>query len=193
MNKTRDYFERAGAAYDRAVELIRQLDGAYQARAFGGDPARRYDTKVTLHQFDVILQAILLQQSLADGRFDRLERRFVDRITDYGDLPEHLLGIGGPDISWSRIAHLEPQLREELTRSLPQVLSDLCDSFVLPLAIVDRAVESIDFLGKLEGCITEIAGCLSFVDGQRETREATACAAAVVEMIEARWRSIKEG
>ena len=77
----RQYFTRAEQAYDRAVALIRSLDETFQSDAFRDDPGERYDSTVTLYQFDVILQAILLQMALSDGVFHRLERRLIDRIT----------------------------------------------------------------------------------------------------------------
>ena len=64
----RQYFTRAEQAYDRAVALIRSLDETFQSDAFRDDPGERYDSSVTLYQFDVILQAILLQMALTCAR-----------------------------------------------------------------------------------------------------------------------------
>ena len=81
MMGSRRYFERAEQAYDRAIHLIRTLDKSFQSAAFQDTPEERYDTRITLYQFDVILQAILLRMALTDGNFHRLERRLIDKIT----------------------------------------------------------------------------------------------------------------
>ena len=71
LGKSHNLFDRAEQAYDRAIHLIRNLDESFQSAAFQNDPEERYDTRVTLYQFDVILQAILLRMALIDGNFHR--------------------------------------------------------------------------------------------------------------------------
>ena len=117
----RQYFTRAEQAYDRAVALIRSLDETFQSDAFRDDPGERYDSTVTLYQFDVILQAILLQMALSDGVFHRLERRLIDRITRYGDLLVYLRKAtnGALALSWEKIDGLSAETKRELARRLP--------------------------------------------------------------------------
>ena len=96
--------------------MIRKMDEAFQNAAFKNDPGKRYDTRITLAQFDMILQATLLSMALSDGNFDRLEQQFVDKITDYGDLLTYIKqdSQGRLDLTWSQVA----SLREE-TPGLP--------------------------------------------------------------------------
>jgi hypothetical protein len=193
-SKTQEQFERAERAYGQAVALIRSLDETFQSAAFRNNPEERYDTRVTLYQFDVILQAILLHTALVDGSFHRLERRLIDRITHYGDLMAYLYqdSAGTLKLSWDRLERLPAQVKDDLLERLPRILDRTCTSFVRPLAIVDSTVDSVDFLGQLEQYLGEIAQSLSLVDGHSEDAEQAAYAEMSEHLLLARWRAIKE-
>lgn len=193
LGKTHQLFDRAEQAYDRAIHLIRTLDQSFQTSAFRDNPEERYDTRVTLYQFDVILQAILLRMALIDGNFHRLERRLIDKITHYGDLLVYLRKEtdGGLDLAWDKIGELSPEQREGLMARLPEILDRTCNSFVLPLALVDGAVDSIDFLERLERELQEIALSLSDVDGQSRPAERQAYGDMLEHLLTDRWRRIK--
>jgi len=193
LGKSHQQFERAEQAYDRAIRLIHTLDQAFQDSAFQDDPEERYDTRVTLYQFDVILQAILLKMALTDGNFHRLERRLILRITDYGDLTAYLRkdGDGRFDLTWEDIASLSAETQRALTDELPQILDRTCNSFVRPLALVDGTVDSIDFLEQLERELREIALSLSNVDGVSRAAEQEAYSDMLEHLLTSRWRKIK--
>lgn len=193
LGKSHHLFDRAEQAYDRAIHLIRTLDQSFQSAAFRDDPEERYDTRVTLYQFDVILQAILLRMALIDGDFHRLERRLIDKITRYGDLLVYLRKEtdGELDLAWDKIDDLSPEQREALMDRLPEILDRTCNSFVLPLALVDGAVDSIDFLERLERELQEIALSLSDVDGQSRPAEQQAYADMLEHLLTDRWKRIK--
>lgn len=190
----RQYFTRAEQAYDRAVALIRSLDETFQSDAFRDDPGERYDSSVTLYQFDVILQAILLQMALSDGVFHRLERRLIDRITRYGDLLVYLRKAtnGALALSWEKIDGLSAETKRELARCLPDILERTCNSFVHPLAVADGMVDSVDFLEKLENELQEIALSLSNIDGVRREAERSAYVEMLEHLLTRRWKQMKE-
>ena len=81
LGKNHELFARAERAYDRAIELIRSLDETFQRAAFREEGRTGYETRITLYQFDLILQTILLNMALIDGNFHRLERRMIRRST----------------------------------------------------------------------------------------------------------------
>ena len=109
----RQYFTRAEQAYDRAVALIRSLDETFQSDAFRDDPGERYDSTVTLYQFDVILQAILLQMALSDGVFHRLARRLPDILERTCNSFVHPLAVAdGMVDSVDFLEKLENELQE---------------------------------------------------------------------------------
>ena len=182
------HIDRAEAAYDRAIQLIRSLDESFQNTA-----GERYDTRVTLYQFDLVLQAILLNMALIDGNFHRLEKRLMMKITDYGDLMAYLRREGSfGELSWDSVASLDRAEQKRLLTSLPEILERTCRSFVQPLALVDGAVDSVDFLEKLEGELQTIAECMSRVDGVERPEEGQAYAAMLEHLLTKRWREIKE-
>lgn len=194
LGKTHHLFDRAEQAYQRCIHLIRTLDQAFQSEAFRDDPEERYDTRITLRQFDVILQAILLNMALIDGDFHRLERRLIDKLTRYGDLLDRLRQEtdGGLDLSWDKIQDLSPEERTQLLDRLPELLDQLCTSFVRTMAMVDGQVDSIDFLERLERELREIALSLSDVDGQSRPAELQAYTDMLDHLLTDRWKRIKE-
>ena len=194
MGRAQDLFDSAVKSYDQAISMIRDMDEVYQAAMNQADPSRKgYDTKITLAQFDWILQAILLNAALSDGNFDRLEQQFVDKITDYGDLMAYIRKKtnGQLDLSWAAIAGVDRGTQQKLMDLLPDIMNETCDSFVGPLAAVDNAVDSVDFLDRLTRLIGEIAYYLSAVDGTVETLEANACGDMAHTLFMARWNRLK--
>ena len=189
MGKAQELFDRAVVKYDDCVTLIRTLDEAFKAAT-----EKDYDTKITLAQFDWILQAVLLNTALADGDFDRLERQFVDKITDYGDLLFYIKKKtdGQLDLEWDDIARMDTNTQSKLMELLPVLLAETCDSFVAPLALVDSAVDTMDFLKALTDNMVEIIYDLSAVDGTSEEREAAAAAEMTRELLVGRWKKMRQ-
>lgn len=190
MGRAQELFDKATESYNQAIQMIQNMDKTFQDVMFQDDPDRRYDTRITLAQFDMILQATLLSMALSDGNFDRLEQQFVDKITDYGDLLTYIKrdSNGRLDLTWSQVARLSESTQAGLVKALPSVLDQLCESFVKPLALVDKAVDKVDFLDHLESCIATICVCLSLVDGDSDQGEANASAEMVSRLLSARWR-----
>lgn len=195
MGQAQQKFNEAVKHYDAAIELIKALDQTFQQVAFQNDPGKRYDVKITLAQFDIILQAILLQQAIADGNFDRLEQQFIEKITDYGDLLTYVKrdSNGQLDLTWSQLGALKPQTVRQLADIMPNVLGKVCDEFVTPLAIVDKAITDVDFFDKLTDHIATICAMLGIVDGDDDRREGEAAAAAVVKLLYDRWAAVTQG
>ena len=190
MGRAQELFDQAAKSYDEAIQLLKAMDQTFQEVVFKNQPEKRYDTRITFAQFDMILQAVLLNMAVSDGEFDRLEQQFVDKITDYGDLLNYIKqdSKGQLDLTWSQVGNLSAATQHKLVDALPAILDNLCDSFVKPLAMVDKAVDSMDFLRKLEGCIANISVCLSFVDGSSDKSEANANCEMVTQLLEKRWR-----
>ncbi|MCC8357601.1 MAG: hypothetical protein LJU34_07155 [Oscillospiraceae bacterium] len=189
MGKAQELFDQATRFYDNSIKLVKLMDETFQKVAFKNDPNSQYDTKITLAQFDWILQAVLLNQALSDGNFDRLERQFVDKITDYGDLLLYIKNKtnGELELSWDDIANLNTSTQQKLMEIIPPLLDESCDSFVKPLALVDKATDTFDELEHLTDNIAQICVCLAQVDGKMEEREAEAAGEMVSSLLHARW------
>ena len=168
MGRAQELFDQATGYYDHAIGLIRKMDELFQNAAFKNDPGRRYDPRLTLAQFDMILQASLLSVAVSDGRFDPLEQQFVDKITDYGDLPGYIRGEtqGKLDLSWGEMA--------ALSRDNQRLL-------------VDQAVLRAQGLKQIIQDVARICACLSQVDGVNQERERAACIQMVNELLGKRW------
>ena len=193
MGRAQELFDQAVKSYDEAIQLLKAMDQTFQEVVFKNQPEKRYDTRITFAQFDMILQAVLLNMAVSDGEFDRLEQQFVDKITDYGDLLNYIKqdSKGQLDLTWAQVANLSPATQHKLVDALPAILNQLCDSFVKPLALVDKAVDTMDFLRKLETCIADISVCLSFVDGSSDKSEANASCEMVGRLLEGRWKQYR--
>ena len=129
-----DILDKAAEAYDHAEATIRAMDKVFQ-----NVTGSNYDAELTLAQFDMILQGVLLSVACADGVFDPIEQDFVRQFATHGDLLEYIRSDseGEIDLTWDLIASLPEDLMGTLLKVLPQVLDDQCESFVYPLAAVD--------------------------------------------------------
>lgn len=190
----RTYLHQAEQAYERAISLIRSMDRTYQSDVFREHPQTCYDTAITLYQFDIILQTILLQIALSDGILHRLERRLIDSMARYGDLMTYLAGKthGRLSLSWEKLQNMSEAERTELSQQLPAILEQTCNSFVLPLATVDGLVDSADFLAQLEAELQIIARSLCGIDGESLPSERSAYVNSLEHLLTCRWHHIKE-
>lgn len=193
-----DILDKAAQAYDHAEKTIMAMDTVFQ-NVSGAD----YDPDLTLAQFDMILQGVLLSVACADGVFDELEQDFIRQFAMHGDLLKYIQTDMGVDteMTWDLIANLPEGLVNTLLEVLPQVLDDQCESFIYPLAAVDFSYSQYggvmttpgDFLKSIEADMIQIAGLLAFVDHDGTDDEI--CAA--VEMIYAlegkHWRDLLSG
>lgn len=193
-----DILDKAARAYDHAEKTIMAMDTVFQ-NVSGAD----YDPDLTLAQFDMILQGVLLSVACADGVFDELEQDFIRQFAMHGDLLKYIQTDMGVDteMTWDLIANLPEGLVNTLLEVLPQVLDDQCESFIYPLAAVDFSYSQYggvmttpgDFLKSIEADMIQIAGLLAFVDHDGTDDEI--CAA--VEMIYAlegkHWRDLLSG
>lgn len=175
-----DILDKAAQAYDHAESTIRAMDNVFR-----NVTGSSYDAELTLAQFDMILQGVLLSVACADGVFDPLEQDFIRQFAMHGDLLEYIRSDtnGEVDLSWDIIAGLPKDLTSDLLRVLPSVLDDQCESFIYPLAAVDFSYSQYggvvttpgDFLKSIETDMIRIAGLLAFVDSDGTEDEISAC------------------
>ena len=166
-----DILDKAAMAYDHAEATIRAMDSVFQ-NVTGSD----YNAELTLAQFDMILQGVLLSVAMADGVFEPVEQDFIRQFAMHGDLLEYIRNDsnGEVDLTWDAIAGLPEDVTEGLVAVLPRVLDDQCESFIYPLAAVDFTYSQVgnvittpgDFLKSIEADMIRIAGLLAFVDSE---------------------------
>ena len=71
-----DILDKASEAYNHAEKTIRAMDQVFQNVS-----GSRYSADLTLAQFDMILQGVLLSVACADGVFDDIELDFIKQFT----------------------------------------------------------------------------------------------------------------
>ena len=193
-----EILDKAAMAYEHAETTIMAMDGVFH-NITGHD----YDAGLTLAQFDMILQGVLLSVACADGTFDPVEQDFIKQFAMHGDLLEYIKQNSeiSVDLTWDIIASLPEDLCSTLVEILPQVLDEQCSSFVYPLAAVDFSysqyggVETTpgDFLRSIESDMIKIAGLLAFVDSEGTEDEICAAVAMIYELEGKHWRELLSG
>lgn len=193
-----DILDKAAEAYDHAESTIRAMDSVFQ-----NVTGSNYDAELTLVQFDMILQGVLISVACADGDFDPVELDFIRQFAMHGDLLEYIRSDsnGEVDINWDIIANLPEDAHSILVRVLPQVLDDQCESFIYPLAAVDFSYSQFggvmttpgDFLKSIEADMIKIAGLLAFVDSDGTDTEINAAVSMIYELEGKHWRNLLSG
>ena len=193
-----DILDKAAQAYDHAESTIRAMDNVFR-----NVTGSSYDAELTLAQYDMILQGVLLSVACADGVFDPLEQDFIRQFAMHGDLLEYIRSDtnGEVDLSWDIIAGLPKDLTSDLLRVLPSVLDDQCESFIYPLAAVDFSYSQYggvvttpgDFLKSIETDMIRIAGLLAFVDSDGTEDEISAAVSMIYELEGKHWRDLLSG
>ncbi|MBR3280100.1 MAG: hypothetical protein IKG01_14540 [Lachnospiraceae bacterium] len=193
-----DILDKAAEAYEHAEMTIRAMDSVFQ-----NVTGSNYDAGLTLAQFDMILQGVLLSVACADGIFDPVEQDFVRQFAMHGDLLEYIRSDSGGkvELSWDLIGELPEEISSDLVRILPKILDDQCESFVIPLAAVDFSYSQFggiettpgDFLKSIEKDMIKIAGLLAFVDSDGTEDELNAAVSMIYELEGRHWRDLLSG
>lgn len=193
-----DILDKAAEAYYHAEATIRALDDVFQNIS-----GCEYDPDLTLAQFDMILQGVLLSVACADGFFDPSEQDFIRQFAMHGDLLEYIETVTNGELSftWDYIASLPSEVSDALVEVLPRVLDDQCMSFVIPLASSDFSYSKYgdigtapgDFLKTIELDMIRIAGLLSLLDSESTDDELCAAVKMIYELEGKHWRSLLSG
>ena len=193
-----EILDKAAEAYDHAEMTIKAMDDVFQ-----NITGSNYDAELTLAQFDMILQGVLLSVACADGVFDPVEQDFIRQFAMHGNLLEYIRSDSNGEVAmtWDLIAALPEDVSSTLIRVLPQVLDDQCESFVYPLAAVDFSYSQFggimttpgDFLKSIETDMIKIAGLLSLVDSEGTEDEISAAVSMIYELEGKHWRDLISG
>lgn len=160
-------FELAQAAYADSVNDVKNM--AQLIEKVLKSAGQKYDYKITLKQFDIILQYSLLQIAVADNNIDKNEVSFIRELTTYGDFCNYLSVGTGKKIDWDDILYASESLIKSLLDKIQDAIIELANEFVAMFVAVDKTVDEYDFLADLKRNVITImmAACQS--DG--ETRK----------------------
>ena len=193
MGQGQQLFNEAMGHYQHAIELVKTLYQVYwDAERTCSGRTGFGNKQQPLIYFDLILQAILLSLAVSDKNFDPMEQQYVRKITDYGDLTDYLRwwSHGKTNLTWEKIAEMSPATQQQLVAMLPDVLDQLCDDFVAPLAKVDSAIQETNFLSQLTEELYRISSILGFMDGQVTAEEADASTDMIECLLSKRWKQM---
>lgn len=156
-------FQAACAMYEECKTIVKELSDI--AKSVSPD----FSYEVSMRQFDLMLQGILLRVSMEDGYYLEEERQFIEKITDYADIIEFFKS-NGIEISWSTFDELSDSDRKELTLKMVVALDGLIENFITPFAIIDNALPK-DYCSDISSCIGGICMALAFCDADSESSE----------------------
>ncbi|MGN8963471.1 hypothetical protein [Bariatricus sp. HCP28S3_D3] len=193
MGRAQELFNKACESYDHAQELVKTVAESYRSAERQATGSTSFNPGITMAEFDQILQGVLLTQALVDNDFDRLERQFIDKITDHGDLLDYIRhdSKGKLSLTWDEIAWMDSETQGELIKVLPAILESRCKDFLVPFVIVEKVVDE-NLMKVLVNDIVEIGACLAYVDGQLDEIEPEGLKAMLDTLLLKPWREMKK-
>ncbi len=157
-------FDRACAVYEQAKSIIGDLTVA--AKEISPD----FNGEIAMRQFDLIAQAIMLNIAVQDGKFDELEKTFIENITEYSDIlivmnkemqkedPEW------PEFKWTDIDSLKPENKEKLGYICADAVKKFADEFTFFFSAIDLVDEERDYYEELQTCLFHLITFISAVN-----------------------------
>lgn len=163
-------FEIAQAAYKDSLNDIKNMSQLVEKVL--KNAGQKYDYKITLKQFDILLQYSLLQIAVADNDIDENEIAFIRDITQCGDLCDYLRIGTGKKIEWDDILNAGAPIIKSLLDTIRDAIIKLAHEFVAMFVSVDKTIE-YDFLGDLKRNVTAMILATCRADGQERAEELT--------------------
>lgn len=184
-----EIFDQAYQHYSKATGILSEF-GEMLEKATKGN----FTNEVALTEFDCILQYILLYEAIADNKVSRLERQFIEKITDRGDI---LVGVSkrvGREITWASLEGMDSdegmKVISEMTPSYAEILHDFCGS----VAKADGIIKDIDLFEMINESIVAIFASLAAIDGDVSDDEgAVVCNAYMDLFVEYYKKAVAEG
>lgn len=167
---TQDLFNIASRNYLEAHKLVSDLGVALAAAV------PDFDVRGAYCGMDIIIQYVLLETALADGKFTEIEGEFIDKITDYFDVI-HLFDNIPDGMNWKWFAtHAPFSDISNIIGELKNLAEVHMTKFAELFAMLDAAVKDLDVLGEMVKHIAQIATCFALVDGNGEEIESKTAA-----------------
>ena len=161
-------FDLAKAAYDDSINDLRNMTNitAKALRQMGAS----YDPRVTLNQFDILLQYSMLQIALADGYLDENEVLFIRDVAQYSDFCVFLNQHGFEDVTWQKIYNTRESTLNRILDDAKADIMDLSEDFITVFATCD-AITEYDFVSDLKRNVVALILATCQADGDAEASE----------------------
>ena len=161
-------YEQAIAAYEDSVNDLKNMGKVFQQ--FAAQKGVSYDPRVTLNQFDILLQYSMLQVALADGHLDAAEINFIKDIAQYSDFCFFLQEHGFSNASWQAIYNTRESKLNRILDDAEATIIHLSQDFIDIFALCD-AVSGYDFLADLKENVITMIFATCKADGVAEKSE----------------------
>ena len=194
MGRAQELFNKAYEVYNHAQGLVQDVAEAYREINKKVSGSTNFNPGITMAEFDQILQGALLTQALADNNFDRLERQFIDKITNHGDLL-HFIKYqtkGELSLTWDDIAWMDSETQGELLQVLPTIMESRCKDFIVPFVMIEKIADEVDFMEELVKDMATIGACLSYVDGKLDDIEPEGMLAMLEKLLMDPWNEMRK-
>ncbi len=186
-------YKRAREKYDVCESIIIEMaDLIKRVRP-------EFSTDVALAQFDLILQACMLNSALNDGDFVPLEKDFIVDIVKHTDIipliNEALVAQGVGKIDWKTISSFSAETMKKASVLAAMIVKPYAEEFVDNFAIVDKAVKVKNYGELLRAQAELILLSLVGIDGDKiQSKKARGEASAGAKMynllVNKRWKKI---
>ena len=130
-------------------------------------------------QYDLILQTVLLNAALEDGKLEEIELEFLTLLIKYGDI----LALANEackkmmpewkDVRWANVAEADSESAKKLASVVTKIVSSYTDSFVQVFYAIDKYNKKVDYLGEITSYTRRILSNLSGIDGDKREGETT--------------------
>ncbi len=150
----------------------------------------KFDSERPLKLFDMLLQALLFSEALADKDFCQEEKEFIESLSKDASLFDSTDIEALKDLSWEKIFNMSIEEQEKLVDSANEALNKLADEFVLPFAILD-ATTTQNTLYDISTQLTNISLLLSAIDGEVSEEEILSFQTYSDQLIVGKWADIK--
>ena len=183
-------FDASCSLYEEAKGIIKEL--VNYARSVSPD----FSYDVSMGQFDLVLQAVLLRIAVEDGYYLDEERQFIEKITDYADIMTYFKNKG-VNISWESFISLSDSDRKELSLKMVVALDEILTDFITPFAIIDKALPRdycTDLTNIIGGICIGLARCdADSKDSDAYKAEGSVAVVLIEKVIKEKWNAVMNG
>ena len=123
----KESFGLACNLYEDAKKIVKDLSD------YAKTIASEFSYDIAMRQFDMILQAVLLNVAVEDGQFVNVEAQFIDKITDYADVLVRVNNKIKEDepswtnVSWSDIGALSEDARDKFAIIVATIVDEIAE------------------------------------------------------------------
>ena len=161
-------FDQAKEAYKNCMNDLTAMGKATEQ--IMAQKGKKFETRILLNQFDVLLQYSLLQVALADGTLAGEELTFIMDLSQHYPLPEFFKTVGYKNATWQVIYNTNEKKLGDILKELEEDVIKLSMDFINIFSAYDNASNHKHF-DDLKRNVSTIIAATCQADGNSEARE----------------------